>query len=165
MIKSIPGHPDYEIDICGRVWSLKFGKRKQLKPSANPSGYPFYGLRTGGRYHQKMAHVLVLETFVGPCPAGFESRHLDDNKQNCQIDNLRWGTRSENNLDRAANGKGVNGSKNPMAKLTEKDVLNIRKEIEAGERGVLTRIAAKYHVSIATVSLIKDRKNWAHLDS
>jgi len=33
---------------------------------------------------------LVLLAFVGPCPEGYECRHLDGDPANNHVDNLRW---------------------------------------------------------------------------
>lgn len=49
-------------------------------------------------------HELVLEAFVGSCPDGWVARHADDNKQNNHLENLSWGTYSENMYDRVRNG-------------------------------------------------------------
>lgn len=49
-------------------------------------------------------HVVVLESFVGPCPPGMETRHLDDDPSNNRLTNLCWGTRGENVRDRVRNG-------------------------------------------------------------
>jgi Zn ribbon nucleic-acid-binding protein len=58
-----------------------------------------------GSRKRHYVHVLMLETFVGPRPfARAESRHLDDDGKNNRIENLVWGTQSENNDDRVNNG-------------------------------------------------------------
>lgn len=49
-------------------------------------------------------HVVVLEAFVGPRPSGHEALHLDANRANASLSNLKWGTRSENQLQRVADG-------------------------------------------------------------
>jgi len=41
----------------------------------------------------------VLETFVGPRPYNMECRHLDGNKLNNNLDNVCWGTHTENSKD------------------------------------------------------------------
>ena len=56
-------------------------------------------------------HRMVLEAFVGPCPEGMETLHYDDNPENNSLENLRWGTRSENQIDRVRNGRNHNASK------------------------------------------------------
>jgi hypothetical protein len=49
-------------------------------------------------------HQLVLLAFRGPCPSGMECLHNDDVKNNNELTNLRYGTRSENNKDRVRTG-------------------------------------------------------------
>ena len=53
----------------------------------------------------RTVHSLVLEAFVGPCPQGMEARHLDDDPTNNRLDNLIWGSRSENSGDAIRNNK------------------------------------------------------------
>ena len=52
-----------------------------------------------------LVHVLVLEAFVGPRPAGHEGRHLDDVRSNNTLSNLAWGTQGENYQDALRNGR------------------------------------------------------------
>lgn len=52
----------------------------------------------------RLVHRAVLEAFVGPCPPGQETLHRDDDKENPSLENLRWGTRSENVADAYRNG-------------------------------------------------------------
>ena len=49
-------------------------------------------------------HRLVMFAFVGPCPPGQEVRHLDGDKLNPSLDNLVYGTRSENMRDMVRHG-------------------------------------------------------------
>ena len=41
-------------------------------------------------------HRLVLEAFVGNCPEGMECDHIDRNRSNNRIENLRWITVNHN---------------------------------------------------------------------
>lgn len=45
-------------------------------------------------------HALVAEAFLGPRPAGALILHRDDSGDNNRADNLRYGDRDENELDR-----------------------------------------------------------------
>jgi hypothetical protein len=45
-------------------------------------------------------HKIVLETFVGKCPDGYEARHLNSNCKDNRLENLCWGTKEENTQDR-----------------------------------------------------------------
>jgi hypothetical protein len=51
------------------------------------------------------AHILVLEAFVSPRPAGLQGLHWDDNADNNVLSNLRWGTPSDNVYDQVRNGR------------------------------------------------------------
>lgn len=74
------------------------------------------GGTAGRRYHavtlyvnsvakQRSVHVLVLENFVGDRPAGMQGLHKDDDTHNNVLENLYWGTPSENGKDAVGNGR------------------------------------------------------------
>lgn len=113
-----------------------------------------------------------MEQVHGPIPEGMVVMHLCDNPPCYRYDHLRIGTTAENNADRDAKGRGSTGSDNPhwlhkrgsehtQAKLTDEQVRAIRGRLAAGDKGYM--LAAEYAVSKATISLIKNRKLWAHL--
>jgi len=56
------------------------------------------------RVYRIRLHQLVAHTYLGKPPEGMEIRHLDDNKENCHIDNLVYGTRKQNVADASRNG-------------------------------------------------------------
>jgi hypothetical protein len=72
-------------------------------PRAYPAvtGHGVRGLTTGA----KAIHCLMLETFCGPRPEGWQALHRDDDRLNWHIDNLYWGTPFDNHLDRIDNRK------------------------------------------------------------
>lgn len=57
-----------------------------------------------GKARTFLAHVWVLEAFVGPRPPGALGRHLDDDQTNNRLENLAWGTPAENVADAFTNG-------------------------------------------------------------
>jgi len=79
-----------------------------------PSSRPYLRVNTGRG--KEDIHALVLEAFVGPRPSGMHCRHLDGNPHNNAIDNLKWGTVQENQVDRERHGTGNQGSRNPNYK-------------------------------------------------
>lgn len=99
----------YRIYEDGSVWS-KRGNRF-LKPYITyPYKYAQYQLNRakGDEYKEKtpsfsitgrfFAHRLVLHHFIGPCPPGKECHHIDHNRLNNHVSNLKWVTHSENIL-------------------------------------------------------------------
>lgn len=107
----------YQISSHGRVWSAQRRVRQRagcrdwvrgaryLHCYAEPGRYVHVGLSGGsnGRATHQV-HELVLAAFVSVCPEGMETRHLDgDPHHNC-LQNLAWGTRSENMRDRVLHG-------------------------------------------------------------
>lgn len=103
--KDVPGYEGYyQVSNFGRVKSLERVRRNGnrfgemiLKPSHKSTGYLYVELYKDGKSRQFRVHRLVLSTF---CPVDgmeyLEASHLDDNKENCRLDNLRWMTRKEN---------------------------------------------------------------------
>jgi hypothetical protein len=109
MWKSIAGHEyRYDISTEGEVWdTVNDRELKQTKVSIRKGQSPKYfrvSLAADGVRKSQYVHILMLETFVGQRPAGAESRHLNDDGFDNRLENLVWGTQSENNKDRVANG-------------------------------------------------------------
>ena len=107
------GH--YEVSDRGRLRSLdrvvkyKNGverkhRGKVLKLGKHKFGYLKVELHKNGKISHTNIHRLVLEAFEGPCPDGMEACHNDGNPTNNTIENLRWGTRSENRRDAVKHG-------------------------------------------------------------
>ena len=59
------------------------------------------------KLHRALVHRLVLEAFVGPCPAEHECAHLNGARDDNRLLNLSWVTRAEN-----AHHKRVHGTMN-----------------------------------------------------
>lgn len=68
-------------------------------------------LRRDGKSHMRQVHHMVLEAFVGGKPDGLWGLHRDDDPTNNRLDNLYWGTPSENTADCIRNGKHSMASK------------------------------------------------------
>lgn len=68
---------------------------------------------------------MVLTAFVGECPAGMEAAHNDGNPENNKLNNLRWDTHSNNQLDITKHGRH---GKSPRrwSPFTVEDVLKTR---------------------------------------
>jgi hypothetical protein len=108
-MREIKGIPEYHICDDGRVFSTKVsyrynpnGELRLVKPRTHPSGYLYYGLFVGAGKQKvrlwRRAHRLVYEAFVGKIGKGLEIDHIDGNRHNNDISNLRALSHSENML-------------------------------------------------------------------
>ena len=93
------------ITVTGQVRNYR---GKFLQPVSHLSGYLTVACCVGGTMTKTYLHRLVLETFVGPCPSGEECSHLDGNKTNNCLENLKWSTRAENCLHDSLNSSNKN---------------------------------------------------------
>lgn len=75
-----------------------------LRRTPGSHGYLSVVLKDMDRRQNRTVHSLVAAAFYGPRPEGMETRHLDGNPANNRVENLRYGTQSENNLDRVSHG-------------------------------------------------------------
>ena len=90
--------------IVGRNGSGYYARITILKPTVGKQGYCMVHLWRDGKSKTMMVHRLVAWTFLGPRPEGLEIRHLNDDKLDCRLVNLVYGTRRENKIDSVRNG-------------------------------------------------------------
>lgn len=84
----------YSINRIGVVFSHVSGKL--LKPYPNQGGYLMVQLYKSGGSKRINVHRLVALTYI-PNPNNLpEIDHIDTNRQNNRVENLRWCTRKEN---------------------------------------------------------------------
>ena len=115
-----------------------------LRPGSMPSGHVSVSL---GRNNSQCVHKLVLLAFVGAAPEGHECCHNNGDPSDNRIENLRWGTRSENNIDAVKHGR--------RGKLTEAEVKEIRRRLIGCQHGEQTKLAREFGVSVCTINSIK----------
>ena len=142
--KWISGYEDlYQISNKTRVKSFCNGKEKILKQGFNMNGYPTVSLRKNGKAKTHTVHRLVSEAFI-PNPENKKYiDHIDANRANANIENLRWVTQKENIQFSIQNGNHKMGSESPLAKLTEDEVKRIREEYTPYDRVYGIRAMAK----------------------
>lgn len=163
--RDIPGHEGrYQASNLGRIRSLdrrvnichgatRLMRGRVLRPAGQKSD-PHLRVTLSHGGHGVLVHRLVAAAFLGPCPEGQEVRHLDGNPLNNHVENLAYGTRRENILDVYEVGKA-------WRKLTAEQVQDIRRRLDAGERGA--DIARAYGVGDACISAIKHGRSYAWL--
>lgn len=90
----------YEVSDRGRVRSTLRGV---ITPQIN-GGYLNVGLFRGTRRTWARVHRLMAQAFLEPRPGEDIVRHLDGNPLNNRLDNLAWGTTSDNLRDQVRHG-------------------------------------------------------------
>jgi hypothetical protein len=106
--KDVPGYAGiYQVSNLGRVKSLqrvisrengwKQTINERFLKQANLNGYKIVGLRKKDFHKTYLVHVLIAKSFIeNPHKKQFVD-HIDTNRRNNNVSNLRWVTRLENN--------------------------------------------------------------------
>jgi len=92
-------------------------------------------------------HRMVLLAFVGPAPEGMKCRHLNGNPKDNRLENLCWGTSSENNRDIVRHGRHI------TSRLSNDQIREIRRM-----PGSLRKIAAEFGICNQYVHDLKSGK-------
>ena len=112
---------------------------------------------------QTSASRVALELHSGPPEReGMHAAHAPKICHNPLCVNprhLRWATPAENMADRVLDGTDNRGSRQGASKLIESDVVAIRSD-ERTHR----EIADDYGISASSISTIKARKSWGHVE-
>lgn len=103
----------YRTHVCrDGKHTLSLRRGKPLKQNVAKRGYRVVALYNPPvRGKGRQVHRLVLEAFVGPCPPGMEACHCNGISDDNRLVNLRWDTRSNNNLDTVLHGTHRNARK------------------------------------------------------
>jgi hypothetical protein len=170
-IRPIPDFPGYAVGADGSVWCCRGrGGRKgaidpnawrQMKPIRVNNGYRHVNLRRDGKSTAYGVHRLVLLSFVGPCPDGMQCRHANGDKADNRLENLCWGSATENAADRVRHGTNAQGCRIANSKLTDADVVEIRRLYAEG--GTKRGIARVFGVSQRTIDFVVRRVWWRHV--
>lgn len=168
--KAYPGCDLYEISTMGRVRSVarhargRWGSMRRLAgrdlslATAN-NGYLFFGLCENGKQTPCYVHRAVLQTFIGPAQVDQEACHINGDRQDNRLENLRWDTRSNNAMDKLAHGTMRLGESHGMSKLTADVVRSIRQDSRSS-----VELAEELGVNHSTVQRIRRRETWRHVE-
>jgi hypothetical protein len=123
------------------------------------TGYPIMtilhkkGVQTG--------HRASWVIHKGKIPEGLFVCHTCDNKECTNPEHLFLGTHKENTLDMVTKNRQAIGIRNGCAKLSENDVIEIKKHLSLGN--TYRELAEKFSVSTTNIAHIKNRKLWKHI--
>ena len=120
----------------------------------NDSGY---GKINIGNRKVTTAHRIAMKLYKGVDPGKLCVLHSCDNPACVNPEHLRVGTHKENMDDRTERGT-LKGETHGRAKLTNKEVLEIRASLEKDEI-----LAHRYKCGQGTISKIRNRHSWRHI--
>lgn len=164
--KNIKGFEQYyQVSNLGKVRRIENPKYKSRKnyiicQQTDKNGYVSVLLSVDGFHKKLLVHRLVAQAFI-PNPNNKPIvDHLDFDKLNNKKDNLDWVTQSENCQRAIKAGRLPNnkGEKHGMSKLTEKQVIEIKKSNLSGYQ-----LAKDYNISTQTIYDIRRGKRWRHI--
>ena len=94
--------PNYRIYINGDIYSENGNRSKFLKPHLSNVGYYTIGLTKDGKLKKFLLHRLLAMLFI-PCNKNFSDvtvDHINMNKTDNRLENLRWSDYIGQNLNR-----------------------------------------------------------------
>ena len=120
-------------------------------------GYGRFGAETARSIG---AHRYSYALHNGPFQKSLFVCHKCDNPKCVNPDHLFLGAHQDNmdDMKKKGRGRGLKGEQSPMAKLTEDDVIAIRKDNDS-----YRKIAEKHGVSTSLIGHIKNRRQWRHV--
>lgn len=135
----------------------KIGTDWKWKGSKDGCGYG--RIKINGKYHS--AHRVSYIIFNGEIPEGMSVLHSCDNPGCVNPKHLHLGTQADNMREMAERGRSQRGENHNNSKLTNKQVIDIRKKYELGLSQ--TVIGKEYNISNRYVSMIVNKKRWKHI--
>jgi hypothetical protein len=101
---------------------------------------------------------------MGPKPGFGYSLERINNNGNYTPENCKWATRKEQQLNRNPyENLELRGEKHPQNKLTEQNVIEIKKALCSPRRGLVTDLARQFGVDRRNIYAIKKGESWSWL--
>ena len=168
--RAIPGFEGvYDVSSFGKIRSLdriiteKTGKSYILKSkhrnlSTDSKGYLRVSANVNGKVGCIYVHQAIAKAFIGPYPTSkHEVRHLDGNRINNVVNNIAYGTKSDNMQDALKHGTFLIGVDRPGAILTPDKARAICLDTRH-----FAIIAEVYGITDSAVRAVKSGKNWGY---
>lgn len=115
---------------------------------------------------QAKAHRFSWELHFGVIPDGLHVLHRCDRPRCVNPSHLFLGTHQDNMDDKMSKGRHVvlKGSRNPIAKLSEEQVLEIKRRYRGRcRRNGAIPLAKEFGVSCHAIDAIVSGRNWKHV--
>jgi hypothetical protein len=126
------------------------------------NGYGYFTLtRERYSYLYLYAHRIAFTLTHRTLDTTEEVLHACDNPRCVNPNHLSAGSQKENMEQAQARGRTTRGEKHHFAKLTEQEVMEIKRRLQNGESQ--RAIAADYGVTGPTISRINTGSKWSHV--
>jgi hypothetical protein len=139
MWKTITGYENYQISSFGNVRNI--ASAKVLKQYMQNSGYKLVMLRTDGKSVNCLVHRLVALNFITNPENKSCVDHINNDKLNNNLTNLRWCSKTENAINtglKINNTSGVKGVYfNKEKKRWEAQLMHMKKKVFIGRYDTL----------------------------
>ncbi len=163
---SISEKEKFKISNYGRLINCKT-KDEVLVKCYYINGYQNLPLKQkrNGKQTSRYVHKLVAQHFLEQND-GIYVIHLDYDKTNNRVENLKWATKREKELHQFSNPqfKNIKKKKPSHAKLTETKVKLLKRKInDPNRRTRLKMIAKQFGISEMQLYRIKTGENWGEV--
>lgn len=158
----------YEVSDLARIKSLsryrRCGKGGYIIPdrirrqSLDSDGYLLVSLYIKGVSEKLKVHRITAQSFIPNPENKSDVNHKKGIKTDNRVTQLEWKTNLENIEHATINGFVAKGEKHHNAKLTEKEVLEIRASNLSHKE-----MAALYNTSRTNIVKILNRQRWAYI--
>ncbi|MEE4198909.1 MAG: NUMOD4 domain-containing protein [Bacteroidales bacterium] len=163
-LEGIAKSEKYEISNYGRIKSFKVNKiHGTIINGSTLKGYKILNIKLeNGKRTTKYIHKLVAELFI-PKDNSMQVYviHLDFDKSNNHVDNLRWVTKETMFAHQKINPNYKRGTIN-YSKLTETDVIRLKKKLKRG-KNKLYKLAKEFGITHTQLNRIRRGENWGHV--
>jgi hypothetical protein len=156
MFRPYPLSQNHRVDKEGNV--LAIGRFIIMKPYYDKDGYATLSLKINDIPSLHRINRMVLMTWDRMPQPGEEAAHLNNDRSDNRLENLKWMSCKENQNMRELFGTDNKGEKNYSAKLTQEIVNMIRKDYTFGLS--YRQLVNKYDISKTQISRIITGKSW-----
>ena len=157
----------FKISNYGRILNCK-GETPFLVKEMYINGYQNLPLKQkrNGKSTSRYVHKLVAQHFLEQNDGKYVI-HLDYNKKNNHVDNLKWATKHQKEQHQFANPEFKTRVRTipKTAKLTETKVKLLKRKLNDPNRRTRLKIIAKqFGVTTTQLKRIKRGENWANVE-
>lgn len=160
----------YAVSNKGRVASfIDEIKSGTLLKGSTVEGYTVINVKPNDTFQSLYLHREIAKLFI-PRPGRSHKYviHLDHDKKNNQVKNLRWATKQEMEAHQQESPAKIaykerQRNRTTGLKLNTTKVRSIKRMLKSPHRKTMKEIAAQFGISEMQLYRIKNGENWAHV--